>query len=152
AAEQFLEGFVPDLRTMLGLSKKLVEDMDGILDFGKVASDPDINLDQLAAGEVDLIRDLVHSLPSTEGNEATLPRETGRILVGEDNPINRDLLVRRLTRDGHTVVEATDGRQGLTLARAQEFDLILLDVLMPELNGLQMLEQLKADARLRHIP
>jgi CheY-like chemotaxis protein len=152
AVEPFLEGFVPDLQTMLGLSKKLVEDMDGILDFGKVASDPDINLDQLAAGQVDLIRDLVHSLPFCEGHEAPLRRQTGTILVVEDNPINRDLLVRRLTRDGHTVVEAADGRQGLTRARAQEFDVILLDVLMPELNGLQMLEQLKADPRLRHIP
>ena len=143
---------VEDLQTVVRLGKKLGEDISSILNFGKTASDPDIDLDLLAAGQVDLIRDLVHSLPVADGTPSAGPRETGTILVVEDNPINRDLLVRRLVRDGHTVVEAPNGRQGLALARARPFDLVLLDVIMPELNGLQMLEQLKADPHLRHLP
>jgi CheY-like chemotaxis protein len=147
-----LARFLDDLQAMVRHGKKLVEDINGLLDFGKAASDPDIDLERVATGGVDLIRDLVDSLPGIDANGPARPRETGVLLVVEDNPINRDLLVRRLVRDGHTVVEAADGRQGLALARSRRVDLILLDVIMPELNGLQMLQQLKADAELRHIP
>jgi CheY-like chemotaxis protein len=152
AAEQFLEAFVEDLQTMVQLAKTLVADLDGLLDFGKTASDPDIDLDRIGPGEVELIRALVHSLPVADEGPAGRPRQSGTLLVVDDNPINRDVLSRRLARDGHTVVEAADGRQGLALARAREFDLILLDMVMPQMNGLQMLEQLKADPRLRHVP
>src|SRR5207244_3957400 len=95
-------------------------------------------------------RNLVHTLPPQD--QASQSHETGTILIVEDNAINRDLLARRLVREGHTVAVATDGRQGLATARSRDFDLILLDIIMPELNGLQVLEQLKADERLRHVP
>jgi CheY-like chemotaxis protein len=53
---------------------------------------------------------------------------------------------------GYTVEMAEDGRQALELLREQPFDLVLLDIIMPELDGYQVLEQMKADSRLRHIP
>jgi CheY-like chemotaxis protein len=74
------------------------------------------------------------------------------LLIVDDNDINRDVLSRRLERQGYTVAVATDGRQALEAVRTQPFDLILLDVIMPEMNGYQVLEQLKADATLRDIP
>ena len=74
---------------------------------------------------------------------------TGSILVVDDNEINRDLLSRRLSREGHTVAVACDGRQALDMVRAQQFDLILLDIIMPGLNGFQVLEQLKAEQNRR---
>ena len=80
------------------------------------------------------------------------PSETGKILVVEDNAANRELLARRLTSEGHTVVTAEDGRVGLRELAAQDFDLVLLDIVMPQVNGLQVLERLKADERLRDIP
>lgn len=78
--------------------------------------------------------------------------EKGRILVVDDNEHNRDLLARHLRRQQHDVVMAEDGREALGLLAAQAFDLILLDIMMPELNGYEVLEQLKADPRLRYIP
>jgi class 3 adenylate cyclase/CheY-like chemotaxis protein len=79
--------------------------------------------------------------------------EGATLLVVDDNDDNRYTLVNRLKRQGYTdVVTASDGRQALELLRSRPFDLVLLDIMMPELNGYQVLEQLKADERLRHIP
>jgi CheY-like chemotaxis protein len=76
----------------------------------------------------------------------------GSILVVEDNAANREVLARRLGRDGHAVTAAEDGLRALDLLRGRAFDLILLDVVMPGLNGLEVLQRLKADERLRHVP
>ena len=76
----------------------------------------------------------------------------GTILVVDDNEMNRDLLSRRLRRDGHTVVIAEHGRAALDeLARAP-YDLVLLDIMMPELTGFEVLEIVKKDPALCHIP
>lgn len=75
-----------------------------------------------------------------------------QILVVDDNEDNRDMLARRLRRMGHTVVEAENGRVALDRLRHQPFDLILLDIMMPEMNGFQVLEQVRQDPQWRHIP
>ena len=75
------------------------------------------------------------------------------LLVVDDNEDNRYTLTRRLKREGYTnLTTANDGRQALELLRAQKFDLVLLDIMMPEMNGYEVLEQMKADAELRHLP
>jgi class 3 adenylate cyclase len=74
------------------------------------------------------------------------------VLVVDDHDFSRDAVARSLTLDGHTVVAAKNGRQALTLLRARPFDLVLLDIMMPEVNGFQVLEQCRADSQLRHIP
>ena len=80
-------------------------------------------------------------------------RAQATLLVVDDNEDNRFTLTRRLAREGYAnVVTANDGRQGLELLRSQDVDLVLLDISMPELNGYQVLEQLKNDPRLRDIP
>jgi adenylate cyclase len=79
-------------------------------------------------------------------------RETGRILVVDDNASNRGLLLRRLEREGHQALEAKSGRQALAILDSEEVDLILLDLMMPDMNGLQVLERLKTHGRLRDIP
>jgi adenylate cyclase len=76
----------------------------------------------------------------------------GFILVVDDNESNRDLLSRRLGRQGHTILTAGDGRQALEQMRQESFDLVLLDIMMPGMNGYEVLERLKADKDLRHIP
>lgn len=75
------------------------------------------------------------------------------LLVVDDNEDNRYTLTQRLARAGYTnVAVATNGREALELLAARSFDLVLLDVMMPELNGYEVLERLKGDARLRQVP
>ncbi|HEY8899593.1 MAG TPA: SpoIIE family protein phosphatase [Chthoniobacterales bacterium] len=76
----------------------------------------------------------------------------GRILVVDDNRENRETLARRLQRQGHATTLAADGVEALEIARREPFDLVLLDVLMPVMDGYATLEALKADDALRHIP
>jgi phosphoserine phosphatase RsbU/P len=80
-------------------------------------------------------------------------QESPALLVVDDNEDNRYTLTSRLKRQGYgNLTTAVNGRQALDLLRSRPFDLILLDIMMPELNGYQVLEQLKADDTLRHIP
>ena len=75
-----------------------------------------------------------------------------RILVVDDGAENRDVLRRRLERSGHAVETAEHGRRALELLAARPFDLVLLDVMMPELDGFTVLEAIKGDPALRDIP
>jgi class 3 adenylate cyclase/CheY-like chemotaxis protein len=77
---------------------------------------------------------------------------TGSLLVVDDDPGNRDMLARRLTRLGHQITLAENGREALEILRRTPFDLMLLDIQMPELNGYQVLEVMKADPALRDVP
>jgi two-component system cell cycle response regulator DivK len=74
------------------------------------------------------------------------------ILVVEDNEASREVLARRLERQGYRVLLAVDGRQAVSAARTQLPDLILMDLGLPVLDGWDATRQLKADARTRHIP
>ena len=76
----------------------------------------------------------------------------GCLLVVDDNEANRDMLCRQLERQGHTVEVAEDGAQALRLLADRQFDAILLDVLMPGMDGLEVLETIKADTKLRDLP
>src|SRR5206468_2979253 len=76
----------------------------------------------------------------------------GLILVVDDSEMNRDMLRRRLERQGHTVMEAENGRKALEILESVKVDLVLLDILMPELDGMQTLELLKADPINRYTP
>jgi adenylate cyclase len=76
----------------------------------------------------------------------------GHLLVVDDNKVNRLLMARSLEQQGHTVKLAENGRQALDMLHAQPFDLILLDIQMPELDGFQVLEKLTNDLSLRNIP
>lgn len=78
--------------------------------------------------------------------------ETGNILVVDDNAANREMLSRRLARDGHRVQVVANGPDALALLRQQPIDLVLLDVLMPGMSGYEVLQRLTADDALREIP
>jgi two-component system cell cycle response regulator len=74
------------------------------------------------------------------------------ILVVDDDAINRMLLARELEREGHRVATAQDGLRALDALGAEPFDIVLLDVLMPELDGYDTLAQIERDEKLRHVP
>ncbi len=75
-----------------------------------------------------------------------------RLLVVDDNKVNRLLLARNLELQGHSVASAENGRVALDMLRRESFDLLLLDMEMPEMDGFQVLEQLVNDLDLRDLP
>jgi len=74
------------------------------------------------------------------------------ILLVEDNEMNRDMLSRRLERKGHTVSIAVDGRQGIDMARAGGFDLVLIDMSLPEIDGWETTRLMRAAPETRSVP
>lgn len=76
----------------------------------------------------------------------------GTLLVVDDNETNRQMLARRLVRRGYQVDAAEDGPQAIQMLRSQRFDLVLLDIVMPGMDGLQVLKLMKADEELCHVP
>ena len=79
-------------------------------------------------------------------------RSSRPILLVEDNKLNRDMLSRRLTRAGLTVITATDGRQALTVMAAEQPGLVLMDMNLPVLNGWSACRQARNDPAIKHIP
>jgi len=144
-AEALSASIVEDISKIIHESRLLLEQIDGRLDV--FSDDPDEkptdHIDVTIA--TDLVRTLAaRSPPSSE--------ETGRILVVDDTASNRDLMNRRLSRDGHVVTVAGSGEEALHILETQEFDLALADILMPDMNGIELLSRLKSHKRLREIP
>jgi signal transduction histidine kinase len=81
-----------------------------------------------------------------------MAEDSSRVLIADDNKVNRLLLSRSVELLGHRVMLAENGRVALEKLQSEPFDLLLLDIEMPELDGFAVLEQLKADPQLREMP
>jgi adenylate cyclase len=90
--------------------------------------------------------------PAQDYGLSTAPMPNAKLLAVDDDALNRDMLVRRLHKLGYEVTEAADGREALARLKDGNYDLVLLDILMPDLDGFQTLECMKADPRLMHLP
>ncbi len=90
-----------------------------------------------------------HSLP---GTGCVTPAAAKKILIVEDDALNMKLFHDLLAARGHTILQATDGREALELARAHHPDLILMDMRLPEVSGLRVTRWIRDDADLRSIP
>ena len=77
--------------------------------------------------------------------------DSPRILIVEDDPDNLELMRFMMERQGYAVLEATDGREGLAIARSAHPHLLLLDLAMPDVDGWTVTRELKADPATRHI-
>jgi CheY-like chemotaxis protein len=75
-----------------------------------------------------------------------------KILLIEDNEMNRDMLSRRLTKGGYEVITASDGKRAISTAQTESPNLILMDMSLPEMDGWEATRRLKSDAATRHIP
>ncbi len=177
--EEFHRRLRHDLRTPLnaikGYSELLIEDMEAEsdpplrADLAKLNASADQLLSQVDAmfaltreesggfdegsEQFDAVADVLRTVTPLAARGALREElQSSRILVVDDNASNRDVLERRLTREGHNVVVAADGASALELVRLQEFDLILLDLIMPDLSGFEVLRRLKTSEKSRDIP
>lgn len=75
-----------------------------------------------------------------------------KLLIVEDDELNREMLMRRLDRRGHQIVFAKDGEEGLEVAQAERPELILMDLTLPAMNGYEATRRLKAEVATRDIP
>jgi len=145
----------PDLERMLVLADKLLTDINSYMELSNSDIDAEGGIDAVSAA---LSNELIQSIQALEceGDQCpTEPIETnvyGHILVVDDIESNRDLLSRRLIKDGHTTATASGGAEALALLQQNEFDLVLLDLMMPDMNGYQVLTAMRNDKQLRHIP
>lgn len=83
---------------------------------------------------------------------AHAPVLPGQLLIVDDDAANRDVLSRRLQQQGHVVTTASSGRDALALMSAAAYDVVLLDIMMPDMDGYEVLRHIKSDGRLQHIP
>lgn len=81
-----------------------------------------------------------------------MQKSKGRIIIVDDDPHAVEILTRMLEREGYNCLSASSGAAGLQLLAAQPVDVILLDIMMPEMDGLEVCERLRADETLRQIP
>lgn len=146
------EDLAPDLQRIRSAAKRLLDLVDGKLRTEQSAGAP-----SLPEVEGEAIEDAGSSRPR-EGvaGESAAGQEVapgaGRILVVDDDPQNRDLLRRRLERHGFEVETAHDGIDGLRRIEGEDFHLVMLDVLMPGMNGLEVLERVRRSRSMSELP
>lgn len=140
------DSIVSDLAKLLDAANGMLSRIDALVVFTgqDIATAPETETFNGALRVIDAIRG--------NGRSAALSDISGRILVIDDNEANRDLLARRLARDGHAVEIAVGGAEGLALIKDRDFDLILLDILMPDMSGYEVLARLKSTAATAEIP
>jgi class 3 adenylate cyclase len=142
---------VHDLTKLLGAANALLGRIDALADFNADAIiRPGATLREAAAS--DLVSRVIASIQPVSTGDTGAPIVSSRILVVDDTESNRDLLSRRLVREGHVVESVADGRAALERLAADSFDLVLLDLMMPGMNGFEALCRIKAEPRTRHVP
>ena len=152
ATDQRLVDLLADLKKIHSAAELFLSRVNEIVDFAKIdaglkASGPEVSdRSSLIHRALTSLRELAQDSAAVTGGES------GSILVVDDNEINRDLLSRYLERQGHTVRVADNGRRALEMIATGAFDLVLLDIMMPELNGYQVLQHLKHSETWRDLP
>jgi adenylate cyclase len=147
AREDGRDELIPDLERIRTSAHRLLErsaDIVGLATEGEGA----LGLEGSTASE--LTRSVLSKVQQGGGEGMALAE--GRLLVVDDNAENRDLLSRQLARQGYLVLTASDGAQALELLETQTVDLILLDVIMPGMDGVETLQRLKTNEKFRNIP
>ena len=143
---------IPDLQKIHSAAERFLALIDDVVNISKIEAGemaPHLQASDTSA----IIQGVVTDVGSLE-EDAVEEAQTDQspLLIVDDNEINRDVLARHLGRQGYTTAVAENGRQALEMIRMQEFGLLLLDVMMPEMNGYQVLRHLKTDPHLRDIP
>jgi len=140
-----------DLAKLRDSANQLLAQIDALVTLRREAAKPEGigSLAQEAGFVADVLRAVQPLQMSSAVPEAV---QSSRILVVDDNAANRDVLARRLTREGHQVVTASNGASALELIGSHEFDLVLVDLIMPLMNGFEVLRRLKATEHTQDVP
>ena len=136
---------VRDLEKLLETTARLLTQIDALVNFDGMSL-------TATSDRPEAVSTVLKPVPALSSSLADHDTRPSRILIVDDTEATRELLARRLQREGHHVVEVANGRAALDRVARESFDLILLDMMMPDLNGYEVLTQLKADVRFRHIP
>ena len=166
-SSQLLHDLRSPLNQIIGYSEMLTEEADGqrrdgiVADLQKVRAAGRLMLDLIETNFTAVTEKTPVRVARNSRAEDRLPesrhREVpsaapGLLLVVDDDATNRDVLSRRLNRQGHEVRTATNGREALQLMRETPFDAVLLDIMMPDVDGYEVLRQIKSDPALQHVP
>jgi two-component system sensor histidine kinase/response regulator len=164
-SSELLHDLRSPLNHIIGYSEMLTEEADGQRREGFA-----IDLEKIrAAGQrmLALIEEnftsAVETLPALIARESEAPVQSdgavpgiadvrGHLLVVDDDAANREVLCRRLERQGHDVVTVSSGLDAMRILSETAFDLVLLDIMMPEMDGYEVLGRIKSDSALQHIP
>ena len=148
AREAGQDGLVPDLKRVRGAGLRMLEiineNFDAVAASAPSSQDGPQGSAQGMSPQDFTAEPLVIEQGASEAG--------GSLLVVDDEEGNRDLLSRLLEKEGYTVANAEDGRRALEMLGAGAYDMVLLDVMMPELDGYEVLGRLKADPQLQIIP
>lgn len=131
-----------DVRTVLDECSRMLDQLDSLIDF----SNNSVDTLMPEKADTEIAKALAHSLSL---NSTTPETSAGRILVIDDIETNRELLRRNLSNRGHEVTVAASAREALDLLEHTEFELALVDILMPDMNGIELLGRLKKNPRWR---
>jgi adenylate cyclase len=147
--EEGRDALLPDLERILSSARRLLDLSEDIVGVG--TRDPEARAPDGLTESSQLTRQVLARIQPVRA-AGDRPDGEGRLLVVDDNETNRDLLSRQLARHGYVVSSATDGKEGLERLEREDYDLILLDVIMPGMNGVEMLGRIQADPRWAEIP
>lgn len=142
------ETFVSDLMRIQIASKQLFSLIDDFVKFGKMEVD-EPGPEQYESGSLHAAAG--EPPPLLPGGQAALQAQ-GTILVVDDNEMNRDLLSRHLKKQGYSAELAENGHEAFEILKTRRFDLVLLDMMMPEINGYEVLQMLKRDKAYKDLP
>lgn len=147
------EHLVADAGRILAAAEQLLSQIDRLVAMTDPAAlgTPE-SLPLLVTPSRDLVGQLMQSISPIASTRTRDQGHSSRILVVDDILANRELLSRRLSRNGHVVSMVDGGKPALQLLAAAQFDLVLLDLMMPDMNGFEVLRHLKSDPSTQHIP
>jgi DNA-binding response OmpR family regulator len=144
AQEKGQSGFIPDLRKVRSAGGEMLAFIDNN------CSPLNLAVPAAATSLPYAATTTVFEEPAAIQRAAEMTQEV--VLVVDDDAANRDVLARRLIGEGYTVLTAENGRIALEMVQETNFDLVLLDIMMPEVDGFEVLERIKSDKLLKHIP
>lgn len=128
--------------------EEVVEKVKNVLKENSFARSPDVRIIKEKVTTNKGKENMQENNPAKQ----TAPLEKSKVLVVEDDQFLRDLIVRKLNEEGLDTIQAIDGEEGLRLTREKKPAIVLLDIILPGIDGFEVLRQMKADPSINNIP